>query len=284
MKSHHIGAVVVFLGCIITSSLTGDTATAISIVCASVFVSGLLLLYPTIENISDRKGTGELVFSPSKGVTFSWEVRSNKAIRTVFPEKPSNTTNNESAVKLCNEGRAIVKAGSGNKEQNIKIALEKFRKAAELDTEYWEPRVNIAQILLLTGNIKAAFSEAEGIRLYFNNTPLAIAKSGLIMARVLEQSISSKDDIEHTKLIYKKIVIILKDNLIRCPGHLTSMISLGRALLLSGADEKRMKEYLLDALQFGEFKNEFKKSLDREKMLDKFLKQFGNIFDDDEEK
>lgn len=278
MKQHHMASVVVFLGCVIAASFS-STPVGIAIVGAGAFVSALFLLYPAIEKLTDKKGTGELSFSPAKGVTISWEVRSDQPIRTVIPENPTDSTKNQKAKALCDQGRSLVKRKTKDKNADLKSALNKFKEAAELDKDYWEPRVNIAQIYLLTGRLEEAFSEAESIRLVFSSEPLAYAKAGLILARVIEQGLSKDDSAEVKRDKYQVVNKILERNLDVCKGHLTSMISLGRAKILAGADDSEMSSYIKDAMQYKGFKDEFKKSLEREKMLDKFNESFPTLLE-----
>ena len=64
MKAYHIGAIAIFLVCMVIGSLTDDAVIAVAIVCAGVFIAGLIFLYPVIEGISERKSSGEIKFSP----------------------------------------------------------------------------------------------------------------------------------------------------------------------------------------------------------------------------
>lgn len=282
MKIHHVVAATVFLACVLASAFITSGAVAIAVVGAGVFVAALFVLHPTIDAMTHRKVSGELNLSATTGVTVKWEVLSDQPIRTVFPENPTDTTNNEEARQLTQDGRAIVRSKNTQGDVDLSTAFEKFRAAANLDRGYWEPRVNIAQILLLTGNLKDAFAEAGSIRVAYEEIPLAYAKAGLIMARVIEQGISEEDTEEDRKGKYHMAQGILQQNLMKCPGHVTSMTSLGRTMLLAGADTQQMREYLNEAIQYREFAEEFRKALDREEMLDAFSSQFPEFVQDDE--
>lgn len=270
MNMNKFAAIVVLMACLVISM---NSSHGIIVIIAGVFIAALLILHSSIEKLVERKGSGELSLSPT-GMTISWEVMSDQPIRTVFPENPTDTTNDSVAKSYCEQGRAIVKAKNADNQVNLEEALGIFRKAIELDDKYWEPRINIAQILLLTGRLMEAYSEADTIRIVFSNIPLAYAKAGLIKAKVIEQGLSAKSNVSEKQSKYVMIVEILRENLERCPGHLTSMISLGRAMLLSGSDTDEMKEYLSESMQYKEFAAAFLRALRRDGLLDSFNNQF----------
>ena len=132
-----------------------------------------------------------------------------------------------------------------------------------------------------------AFSEAESIRLLFSETePLAFVKAGLIMAKVIEEGISPEDQEDDRRSRYRVIANLLRENLEKCPGHLTSMKSLGRVLLLAGATEGELEDFLLRAKQSSAFDEEFRMSLAEEGMTEAFSSQFPEFFkkgNDDED-
>lgn len=283
---HFVIGAAVFLASIAAAVLLAShsTVATIAVVCAGVFMGGIFVLYPVFQNVASRKGKGQIDFSPTKGVSFQWEVRSNQPIRTVLPTEPTNTTQNERAISLCEEGRLLISSQSTNKDALLDEAYSKFKAAATLDPGYWEPRLNIAQILLLRGKLKDAFSEAESIRLIYPETPLAFAKAGLIMARSIEQQIGLDDPIDERQRQYQTICNILRGNLKHCSGHLTSLMSLGRAMLLAGASVEEMSSFLEVAARIPEFKEQFFDALKREGILDKFKEQFPDFFDINSEK
>ena len=287
MQSHHIWASLLFLASLGIGSFAESPTFGIAAVCAGAFVAGVFLLYPVIEELSKRKGGGEISFSPAKGATIKWEVRSDQPIRTIFPEKPTDSTENREAIRLCNQGRALIKRKSSGEDVGLDVALEKFRRSASLDPGYWEPRINIAECHLLSGRMMEAFSEAESIRLLFAEAaPLAFVKAGLIMAKVMEEGISPEDQEDDRRSRYRVIANVLRENLEKYPGHLTSMKSRGRVLLLAGAPEGELKEFLLKAKQSSAFAEEFRTSLEREGMIEAFASQFPEFFqegNDDED-
>ena len=138
----------------------------------------------------------------------------------------TNSAQNQKAIELYNEGCTLMQTKSDDKEVDLNKAIKKFRKAASLDSQYWEPRIGIAQCLLLAGQTRNAFSDAESIRLFFPGEPLAFAKAGLIMAKVIEAGILHQDDKDEQRSKYR--VILLCESLKKCPGHVTSMKSLRR--------------------------------------------------------
>ena len=224
MQSHHVCASLLFLASLGVGSFAASPTFGIAAVCAGAFIAGVFLLYPVIEGLSKRKGKGEISFSPAKGATIKWEVRSDQPIRTIFPEKPTNSTENQEAIRLCDEGRALIKRKSSGEDVSLDVALEKFRQSAILDPKYWEPRINMAECYLLSGRMMEAFSEAESIRLLFSETaPLAFVKAGLIMAKVIEEGISPEDQEDDRRSRYRVIANLLRENLEKYPGHLTSM-------------------------------------------------------------
>lgn len=287
MQSHHVWASLLFLASLGVGSFAVSPTFGIAAVCAGAFIAGVFLLYPVIEGLSKRKGKGEISFSPAKGATIKWEVRSDQPIRTIFPEKPTNSTENQEAIRLCDEGRALIKRKSSGEDVSLDGALEKFRQSAILDPKYWEPRVNMAECYLLSGRMMEAFSEAESIRLLFSETaPLAFVKAGLIMAKVIEEGISPEDQEDDRRSRYRVIANLLRENLEKYPGHLTSMKSMGRVLLLAGAPEGELKDFLLRAKQSSAFDEEFRMSLAGEGMTEAFSSQFPEFFkegNDDED-
>lgn len=287
MQSHHVWASLLFLASLGVGSFAVSPTFGIAAVCAGAFIAGVFLLYPVIEGLSKRKGRGEISFSPAKGATIKWEVRSDQPIRTIFPEKPTNSTENQEAIRLCDEGRALIKRKSSGEDVSLDVALEKFRQSAILDPKYWEPRINIAECYLLSGRMMEAFSEAESIRLLFSETaPLAFVKAGLIMAKVIEEGISPEDQEDDRRSRYRVIGNLLRENLEKYPGHLTSMKSMGRVLLLAGASERELKDFLLRAKESSAFDEEFRTSLAGEGMTEAFSSQFPEFFkegNDDED-
>lgn len=270
----YIWASIIFLLCVVAAVVIiifvpKGQGLAMTVVSAGAVVCIVLIL-------GTRPGKGSVKFNEN-GATIEWDVRSDYAIRTVFPEIPTDSTKNVQAISLANEGRALVKVKSSNPEVDLSAALEKFQQAAALDKEYWEPRINIAQILLLSGQLKDAFSEAESVRLVFRDVPLAYAKAGLIIARVMEQGISGDDPDEMRNARYAQIAALLKENLERCAGHLTTMTSLGRALILAGEETEVIREFLSDALQYPEFVSAFKHTLEKEELLQQFNEQFPGL-------
>ena len=281
MQSHHVCASLLFLASLGVGSFAASPTFGIAAVCAGAFIAGVFLLYPVIEGLSKRKGRGEISFSPAKGATIKWEVRSDQPIRTIFPEKPTNSTENQEAIRLCDEGRALIKRKSSGEDVSLDVALEKFRQSAILDPKYWEPRINIAECSLLSGRMMEAFSEAESIRLLFSETaPLAFVKAGLIMAKVIEEGISPEDQEDDRRSRYRVIANLLRENLEKYPGHLTSMKSMGRVLLLAGAPEGELKNFLLRAKQSSAFDEEFRMSLAGEGMTEAFSSQFPEFFEE----
>lgn len=287
MQSHQVCASLLFLASLGVGNFTGSPTFGIATICAGAFIAGVFLLYPVIEGLSKRKGRGEISFSPAKGATIKWEVRSDQPIRTILPENPTNSTENPEALRLCDEGRALIKLKSSGEDVNLDVALEKFRQSAILDPKYWEPRINIAECFLLSGRMIEAFSEAESIRLLFSETaPLAFVKAGLIIAKVIEEGISPEDQEGDRRSRYRVIANLLRENLEKCPDHLTTMISMGRVLLLAGAPEGELKEFLFQAKRLRAFREEFRRSLEREGMTEAFSSQFPEFFkegNDDED-
>lgn len=287
MQSHHVWASLLFLASLGVGSFAVSPTFGIAAVCAGAFIAGVFLLYPVIDGLSKRKGKGEISFSPAKGATIKWEVRSDQPIRTIFPEKPTNSTENQEAIRLCDEGRALIKRKSSGEDVSLDVALEKFRQSAILDPKYWEPRINMAECYLLSGRMMEAFSEAESIRLLFSETaPLAFVKAGLIMAKVIEEGISPEDQEDDRRSRYRVIANLLRENLEKYPGHLTSMKSMGRVLLLAGASEGELKDFLLRAKRSSTFDEEFRMSLAGEGMTEAFSSQFPEFFkegNDDED-
>ena len=276
-----IVAAIIFVFCIIMATIVEmPTTVAILVVLGGVLVSAMIVMSPALQ-----KFAGKIWVSPD-GVHLElkaskWDVRNDQPIHTVFPERPTDSTDNQEAIKLANEGRNLIKKKTVDHEVDLVAALKKFKQAALLDDRYWEPRINIAQILLLTGQIKDAFAESEAVRVAFRRVPLAYAKAGLIMARVMEQRISEKDSDDKRHANYTQIANLLKDNMERCPGHLTTMTSLSRVLLLAGTDATEMRTFLKNMFQYPGFVTEFKRTLEQEELLAKFNLEFPGLFEDE---
>lgn len=271
---------VIFLLCVVAavvSALFVPNGQRLAIV---LVVAGAVV--PIVLLLGSRPGKGEVKVT-HKGVTVEWDVRSENAIRTVFPEISTDSTKNQQAILLANEGRDLIKAKSSNHHVDLSTALEKFRQAAALDQEYWEPRINIAHVLLLTGQLKDAFAEAESVRLVFRGVPLAYAKAGLIIARVIEQGISEADPEEIRQARYTQIAELLKESLLHCPGHITTLTSLGRALILAGQGTEEIRKFLSDAFQYQEFVSSFRQTLEKEELLQQFNEQFPGFLNGEQE-
>ena len=264
-----------FLACVLVAGYLAVTKEP-SILPAIIVIAGAVVVI--VLYLATRPGKGEITIDPKKSLTVKWEVRSDQPIRTVFPDRPSDSTTNQEAISLANEGRALIKAKGHGHEVNLSTALTKFEQAAHLDDNYWEPRINIIQILLLTGHLKDAFTEAHAVRAKFGDIPLAFAKSGLLIARVMEQGLSDDDPETKRQSTYKTIANVLQDNLHHCSGHVTTMISLGRALLLAGASANDMHDFLSGSFQYPDFVTAFKQALEREQLLDQFNRQFPGFF------
>ena len=267
----------VFLICVLILPLFQDNYSVIlTILIFGSLISVVIILSPTL-----RKMSAKMNISPVDGFTVEWDAVSRQPIRTILPKHPTNSTRNLEALRLTNEGRELVSKKTSNHRVDLTPALEKFQEAARLDETYWEPRINIAQILLLTGKLKDAYAESEAIRVAFRHVPLAYAKAGLIAARVIEQTVFKEDSETKRQNRFAQIIGILEDNLAHCPGHLTTMTSLGRAKLLAGANVDEMREFLDNAHQYPEFAKEFKKALISDNLLQNFNSQFPGHYEDE---
>ena len=99
--------------------------------------------------------------SKKAGIAVEWTIQSSQPIRTVFPERPTDTTDNRQAIELAKQGRRLVNPTEEGARPDLSAAMNKFQAALKLDPGYWESRLNVAQILLLTGQLQAAFAEAS---------------------------------------------------------------------------------------------------------------------------
>ncbi|MGV3683016.1 MAG: hypothetical protein ACO1PM_25345 [Acidovorax sp.] len=255
-----LSAIVTFALSLAAANWTSSAFVSGVIVIAGAGVTVVMLFLPAF----DRADKGRFKLGPNAGVEIVWDVRNTRPHRTAMPAEPTNSTKNKQAIKLCEEGRNLIRAKTQGEPVNLEKALSLFVDAAKLDDAYWEPRINIAQIYLLQGKLQEAHLEAETIRLAYADIPLAFAKAGLIVAKVIEQRISDADEQKTKRLHYRRIVKILQGNIEECKEHLTSWTSLGRALVLSGASPEKMKEFLADANQVAGFRNEFIEALKRD--------------------
>ena len=168
MKQHYLVAAILFLVCVIGATVFHESvAVSIVLICAGALVATIVLFSPTFNQ---KESTGKFRFS-RKGVVFEWKIHDNQ-IRTILPQNQTNSAQNQKAIELYNEGCnlariALARIKSDDKEVDLNKAIKKFRKAASLDSQYWEPRIGIAQCLLLAGQTRNAFSDAESIRLFF---------------------------------------------------------------------------------------------------------------------
>jgi hypothetical protein len=269
--------VIIFFISIIISALVSLKSTPASIVIAvcGLILTIIIIFHKPLDTKIKKNGYFRFI-APGFDVTL-WTARVDNPIRTVIPDHPTDTTTNEEAKKLCQEGRDLVAPKATGKEANLNLAFEKFYTAYKLDTNYWEPRINIAQILLIWGQLDRAYGWAADVRTNFSEIKAAFVKAGLIMAEIMERRIDPKMSKESLQSEFKKIATILEDSLKKDPEHLTTRYSLGRVLLLCGVDKKIIEDFLMESIKYKDFRERFRDILQSTGLKNMFKKDFPNF-------
>jgi tetratricopeptide (TPR) repeat protein len=263
----------------------GVAATAIG---AGLMVAILLFFLPLLWRRLDQGGGLTVGVSGFKIPPLDFTVRSREPLVTYSPPSPTDSTTNPHAKTLCDAGREIVfpKPGASNltsgREVDLNKALEYFRQAAELDPNYWEARLNIAQVMLIKQDLPAALALASDVRVRFFSDPLAFARATLIIAKVLEMRIPPQVLKEQLRNYYEPILRLLRESLLRCPKHMVTRTSLGKALIKSQANAEEKLSFLRDNLDDLEFKKRFKEALmaDHDPLLDAFEEEFPGLLNE----
>ncbi len=259
------------LGSLLTAGwLRESPSVAIAVLSCGAVLGSVAFLLPALSKCIE--GAGSVVLGPSglKIHSQEWTVQTDEPIRTFMPPQPTNETNSEMAISACDEGRRIVSAGRPGEPVDLERALACFEEAATLDPEYWEPRINIAQVFLLRQELEQALALATDVRVRFAEHEQAFAKAGLIIAKVLELRIPAEATVEQRRKGYSAIVGILKDSLRKCAGHMTTRTSLGRALLLSGVGQSKLVEYLGECMGYESFRLRFREALVADGLMERF--------------
>jgi tetratricopeptide (TPR) repeat protein len=227
-----------------------------------------MLLLPAIDNVIRKARKGKL--SP-RGI--EWETRT-ELVRIAVPTNPTNTTDRAEAIRLCEQGRMIVR-----EHGDLETALELFTRAFRLDNRYWEALVNQANILFLLGRVHDAVSAANRVRTQFDNIGLAYAKATLVIAKTLEMRILESASEEQQEADYRMISGLLEESLTKLKSHITTRTSLGRVMLLSGTHKETIEKFIEESLEYDEFAEAFLKALEAEKKLtERFREEFPALW------
>lgn len=271
--------IAVFVLSLIACSITASRsqAAALAIIPAGLILSVVIFLLPAMAK---RIESASSVKIGPKGVEITeleWKAYSNQPLRTNIPRRPTDSTSDARAKTFCQKGREVVFQRARGQTVDLDLALRHFTQAAALDNEYWEPQCNIAHIYLLKGHLKEALSMAADVRLRFCDNPLAFASAGLIMAKVLELRIPPQATEKLKEKAYERIQRILEDSLESCPGHMTTMTSLGQVLLKLCRPRDEMRQFLSKCLQREDFKEKFAEVLKEEGLRGRFEDDFPGL-------
>lgn len=224
--------------------------------------------------INANHGDGRFSFSQS-GVEVDWKVRQQAPIDTITPVNVTNTTSSAQARDLCQKARAILGSKGANTSANLDEAHVLFQQAAKIDPDYWEPRANMAGILVIKGRLQEAYEIANKIRISSGANTLAFANASLIMASAIETSISPSADVKIKAEKYKKIVLLLNEALERAPDDVVVRAAIIRTYILLGEDKSSIEGEMQRGLDYEGFRAELVASLNQDADLkSKFVAEY----------
>ncbi len=260
----------------ILAVLSGSPWTGAALALGGAFLALVILFFPELRNL--LKTSESIKIGPTyMKFESQWTASRTKPIHTIIPTIVTDATSNEKAKALCERGREYVAPKEKGTPVDLDAAMRCFQEAAELDNDYWEPRINIAQILLLKGLLKESFAAATEVHIRFRSDKLAYVKAGLIMAKVLEQRMPPGQKLAEKRVGYGAIMELLQENLRSLPEHLTSRISLGCALLEFQGEASEIRAFILGSAVFPGFMEAFVEALKKEGLFDQFRSQFPDI-------
>ena len=241
-------------------------------------IGGIVLGAVCLIVISSRESRGKFsVDLKEKRSDIEWTVRQEEPLDTIFPTTPSNTTNSYEAIRLCEEGRALLNGGG-----DIADAYGLFERAIALDSNYWEPKANMAGIQLIRGQLKEAYDLANEVKnaAFLLNNDLALANASLTMASAIETSIDPQAPADQKKGEYSKILALLDQALQRSPEDAVLRSAKIKAQIIAGSPREEIISELRTGFEHGDFLTEFSTVLRRDDELrDAFCKECPEIAD-----
>lgn len=195
-----------------------------------------------------------------------WDVRKLTPIDTLFPSQTTDSSVSGDAKRLCQEGRDVLASHAGGESVDLGAAYSLFERAAEIDSHYWEPRMNMAGILILRGELEKAFTMASEIRMQHHDNALAFADASLIMASAIETSIDPKSH-QQARSKYKKIIEILDEALARAPEDDVVRSALIKSLILGEGERDRVDDCVRGGLKNAGFRRAFSAALEADNDL-----------------
>ena len=233
------------------------------------WISGLSVLggiaLATLLLISVIGGKGS-VRVQKDGMSVEWDVRKLEPIDTLVPSRTTDSSESGDAKRLCQEGRDLLASHAGGGSINLEEAYSLFERAAEIDPKYWEPKMNMAGILILRGELEKAFTMASEIRMQHHDNVLAFADASLIMASAIETSIDSNSH-QQVRSKYEKIIEILDEALAKAPEDDVVRSALIKSLILGGGERDRVGDYVRGGLKNAGFRGEFSAALEADNDL-----------------
>ncbi len=229
-------------------------------------LGGLALSILFVIPILGQSSKGKVVVN-NEGVEIEWDVRQKDPIYTISSPNPTNSTESEKAEELCQKGRDILNGKSGDEAIDIAEAFKYFSEAAEIDDGYWEPRANIAGILVIKGQLEDAFKLASEIRALAGDNSLAYANGSLIMASSIETSIDpeSSPDIINEK--YSLIVNILDESLQKNEKDIVVRAAKIKSKIFGNYEKDDVEHEIKEGIKYLGFREEFSDVLNKDDIL-----------------
>ncbi len=262
MKNNEIIGIFLFLTIIFLAVLSDKNSTLI------VIFGGLFSVIVFFKDRLSQANQVSMQASPKEGLKFEYVVRRSGEVKTIIPELYTDSSNNEESIRLNNLGRKLISQSDGDNFESLQNALTAFQDAVRLDVDYWEPQLNAANVYFLLGEVEKAVQIADRVQTHFAKHPLAMARAALVKAKALEKSLPENPTETELKETYQKIVGILQQSRAINPKHTTTLISLGRAMLLSGDGEGDLRRYLGECASVEGFMVQFENALASEGLLE----------------
>jgi len=236
-------------------------------------VLGVLFIIPILGQSSRGK-----VIVNNDGLEVEWNVRQKDPIDTISSSNPTDSTESEKAKELCQQGRDILDGKAGEKNIDIAKAFECFSKASEADSNYWEPRANMAGILVIKGKLEEAYNLAHQVREMAGNNTLAFANGSLIMATSIETSIDPESPIEKIRTKYQLIVNILEESLIKDEKDVVVRSAKIKSKILGNYQKDDILNDIKKGLSYPGFREEFVEVLNKDEALKKaFMSEYPEL-------
>ncbi len=229
-----------------------EKSTSLAIVCV---IGGIALGCLCLFAITGRKSQGKMIIDVrNQRAELQWKVRQAEPLDTISPPSITNSTDKIDSIAYCQKGREILR-----NHGDLDEAYRHFSDASASDNSYWEPKVNMAGIHLIRGELDLAYRVAEEVRNFSTSTNnnLAFSNASLIMASVLETSIDPDSAPDTKEKEYRKVVNILDEALNRSPHDVVVRSAKIKAQIVGEFEKEDIVKEIMASCDDEAFRNEF---------------------------